>query len=65
MAEIGVVQRVFPDDEFEARVTGYASLLAAKSASAVTLSKNLLYHMDAMGFEAALEAGVQANAIAR
>jgi len=31
----------------------------------VTLSKQLLYHTDAMGFEAALEAGVEINAIAR
>ena len=31
----------------------------------MSLSKNLLYHMDTLGFEAAIEAGVQANAIAR
>jgi methylglutaconyl-CoA hydratase len=29
------------------------------------LSKRLLYHMDNMSFEAALEAGVETNAIAR
>ena len=29
------------------------------------LSKRLLYQMDAISFEAALEAGVQTNAIAR
>jgi methylglutaconyl-CoA hydratase len=29
------------------------------------LSKRLLYQMDSMSFEAALEAGVQTNAIAR
>jgi methylglutaconyl-CoA hydratase len=39
--------------------------MAAKSPSAVSLAKNLLYHMDAMSFEAALEAGVQLNAITR
>jgi methylglutaconyl-CoA hydratase len=29
------------------------------------LSKRLLYNMDSMSFEAALEAGVETNAIAR
>ena len=63
--ELGVVQQVFPADTFAASVTAYASKLSKKSASALSLSKRLLYHMDSMGFEAALEAGVQANAIAR
>ncbi len=62
---IGLVNRVYPDDRFDAEVDGYVAALAAKSASAVTLSKHLLYHMDAMGFEAAIDAGVQVNAIAR
>jgi methylglutaconyl-CoA hydratase len=39
--------------------------MAAKSSSAVSLAKNLLYHMDAMAFESAIEAGVQLNAITR
>ena len=39
--------------------------LAAKSASTVMLAKNLLYHMDGMTFETALEAGVHLNAITR
>ena len=65
MAELGVVQSVFPDEDFERSVAEYAAELASKSASAVSLSKRLLYHMDAMSFEGALEAGVQANAIAR
>jgi methylglutaconyl-CoA hydratase len=63
--EIGMVNRVFDDDSFEASFDAYARELAAKSASAVSLSKNLLYHMDAMTFETAIEAGVQLNAIAR
>jgi len=65
MAELGVVQSVLPDDAFADGVTAYASELASKSSSAVSLSKRLLYHIDSMSFEAALEAGVQANAIAR
>jgi methylglutaconyl-CoA hydratase len=63
--ELGVVQRTYPDDQFEDGVSAYVQKLAAKSESAITLSKRLLYHIDAMSFDAALEAGVQANAIAR
>ncbi len=61
----GLINRVFPDGEFERGVEDYVQALAAKSASAVSLGKNLLYHMDGMSFEAALEAGVQTNALAR
>jgi methylglutaconyl-CoA hydratase len=46
-------------------VETYAARLAAKSASAIMLSKRLLYDMDSMSFEAALQAGVEINAIAR
>jgi methylglutaconyl-CoA hydratase len=63
--ELGVIQRVYPDAQFTAEVESYAARLALKSASAVMLSKRLLYQMDSMSFEAALEAGVQTNAIAR
>jgi len=64
-ADIGMITRVFADDEFETAVEDYVAGMARKSASAVSLSKNLLYHMDAMTFETALEAGVQLNAITR
>jgi methylglutaconyl-CoA hydratase len=63
--ELGVIQRVYPDDRFTSEVESYATRLASKSASAVMLSKRLLYQMDSMSFEAALESGVQTNAIAR
>ena len=61
----GLINRVYGDDEFETGVDEFVRALAAKSASAVSLSKNLLYHMDGMTFDAALESGVHANAIAR
>jgi len=64
-ADIGMITRVFADDEFETAVEDYVAGMARKSASAVSLSKNLLYHMDGMTFETALEAGVQLNAITR
>lgn len=63
--EMGLINRVFADDEFDAQVEAYVNQMAKKSASAVSLAKNLLYHMDAMSFESALEAGVQLNAITR
>jgi len=62
---IGLINRTYPDAGFDARVEAYVAALASKSASAVSLSKNLLYHMDGMTFEGALEAGVHANALAR
>src|SRR5213075_734888 len=55
---IGMINRVYPDADFDASVETYVAALASKSASALALSKNLLYHMDGMTFEAALEAGV-------
>jgi methylglutaconyl-CoA hydratase len=63
--ELGLVHRVYPDDRFSSELDGYVARLAKKSASAVMLSKRLLYNMDSMPFEAALEAGVQTNALAR
>ena len=56
---------MFPDDTFEASVEGYVEALAAKSSSALTLTKNLLYHIDGLTFDAAIEAGAHANALAR
>ncbi len=63
--ELGMITRVFPDSELDAAVEEYAATLAAKSASALGLTKELLYTIDAMSFEAALEAGAEINAIAR
>lgn len=62
---VGMINRVYSDAEFDSRVEDYVQSLAAKSASAVSLGKNLLYHMDAMTFDAAIEAGVHGNALAR
>ncbi|MEK6289376.1 MAG: enoyl-CoA hydratase/isomerase family protein [Acidobacteriota bacterium] len=63
--DIGMINRVFGDDQFEAEVEAYTRQMAAKSASAVSLAKSLLYHMDGMTFETAIEAGIQMNAITR
>jgi methylglutaconyl-CoA hydratase len=63
--EFGLINRVYPDDQFDVEVTSYVEAMASRSASAVTLSKTLLYHMDGLTFEAAIESGVHLNAIAR
>ena len=64
-ADFGLVSQVFADETFDIDVDAYTGRMAAKSASALQLCKSLLYQMDGMGFENALEAGVQINAIAR
>jgi methylglutaconyl-CoA hydratase len=61
----GLINRVYPDAEFDVGAEDYVAALASKSTSAVTLSKNLLYHMDGMTFDAAIETGVHGNALAR
>ncbi|HKY03526.1 MAG TPA: enoyl-CoA hydratase-related protein [Blastocatellia bacterium] len=60
-----LINRVFSDEEFDRSVAEYTGSLARKSASALSLSKSLLYHMDGQTFESAVEAGVQLNAITR
>jgi len=62
---IGLINQVFADAEFEAGVEAYMQNLAAKSASALSLTKQLLYHTDGMTLEKAIEAGVQMNALSR
>jgi methylglutaconyl-CoA hydratase len=64
-ADFGMINRVFPDELFDSEAEAYTMLLAKKSASAVSLAKSLLYHMDGMTFDAAIEAGIQLNAITR
>ena len=63
--DFGLVNQVFADETFDIDVDAYAQKMAAKSASALQLCKSLLYQMDGMSIESALEAGVQMNAIAR
>ncbi|MCA1815690.1 MAG: enoyl-CoA hydratase/isomerase family protein [Acidobacteria bacterium] len=62
---IGLVNRVFDDDAFETEVESYVAAYERVSRSAVTLTKRLLYLMDGLTFDAALESGVEVNTIAR
>jgi methylglutaconyl-CoA hydratase len=62
---IGLISRVYPEAEFDDSVERYVRALAEHSATAMNLSKRLLYETDGMSFEASIEAGVQANVQAR
>lgn len=64
-ADYGIVNRVFDDAEFEAQVAAFLDELAGRSASAVALTKRLLYQIDGVGFDAAIRTGAEVNALAR
>jgi methylglutaconyl-CoA hydratase len=64
-AGFGLVNHVFPEDSFESEVERYVAGFEKVSRSAVALTKRLLYHMDGMTFDAALQSGVDINTIAR
>jgi methylglutaconyl-CoA hydratase len=62
---IGLVNHVYDDDVFDDEVANFARGFEKASRSAITLSKQLLYFMDGMSFETALQSGVDVNTIAR
>jgi methylglutaconyl-CoA hydratase len=62
---VGLVNRVYASDEFEERGEDFLVRLASRSASALALSKRLLYQIDGASFESAIRAGSQVNALAR
>jgi methylglutaconyl-CoA hydratase len=62
---IGLINRVFHDFDFMASVDAYVGGLVEKSASALSIMKNLLYQTDGLTLEKSIEAGVHANALAR
>ena len=62
---IGLINHVFADDAFDAEAAAVLGELAERSASAVRLSKRLLYNSDGMSFDAAIRAGADVNVLAR
>jgi methylglutaconyl-CoA hydratase len=62
---IGLVNHVVSDESFDEEVTRFAAVYENVSRSAVIMSKRLLYAMDSLNFEDAIEAGARANAEAR
>jgi methylglutaconyl-CoA hydratase len=63
--ELGLVNHVYDDIEFDHRVAEYVSIYTKVSASAVRLTKRLLYQMDGSNFEKAILIGAETNAEAR
>lgn len=64
-AEYGLVNRVFEDDDLDAGAAAFLGELAGRSASAVALTKRLLYQIDGVDFAAAIRTGAEVNALAR
>lgn len=64
-ANIGFINRVSEDADFDAEVEKFAAEVASLSPSALMLTKQLLYQIDSMSFEQAIRAGVDMNVIAR
>jgi|ERR1043166_2306641 methylglutaconyl-CoA hydratase len=62
---VGLVNHVFDDDAFEVQVERYVAGFEQVSRTAVVLTKRLLYQMDGLSFDAALQAGADVNTIAR
>ena len=62
---IGLVARVYPDEEFEESGGEFLETLAGRSASALALAKRLLYRIDDASFESGIRAGADVNALAR
>lgn len=63
--ELGLVNHVYDDNEFDQRLAEYVSIYTKVSSSAVRLTKRLLYQMDGLNFEKAILAGAETNAEAR
>ena len=64
-AELGLVNQVVAEDDWEGEVAEYAGELASHSKSALSLIKRLLYGMDDLSFEEAIARGAEINALAR
>ncbi|MCS6884996.1 MAG: enoyl-CoA hydratase-related protein [Acidobacteriota bacterium] len=64
-ASIGLINKVYKEEDFEEKVDEFLKTLASRSQSAVFLSKRLLYQMDGMTYETALKSGMDANTICR
>src|SRR5260370_36515564 len=64
-AVFGLVNQVFDDELFDGDVEKFARQFHKVSRPAVSLTKQLLYQIDGMSFENALDSGADINVIAR
>lgn len=62
---LGLVNRIYPEEGFDAAVLEYASVYEKLSSSAVRLTKKLLFQMDALNFDDSIDIGSEVNAEAR
>ena len=63
--QLGLINRVVPDDELTSAVMDFADVYTKVSGSAVAMTKRLLYDIDADTYQTAIEKGVTVNATAR
>jgi methylglutaconyl-CoA hydratase len=61
----GLVARVVPDGDLEREVSAIATALAAVSASALALTKQLFYQLDGRSLDDGIALGARVNALAR
>lgn len=62
---LGLVNHVFPRASFDEETHAWLRGFTARSASALQLTKRLLYEMDTMSFAQAIARGAEVNALAR
>jgi methylglutaconyl-CoA hydratase len=62
---LGLINDVYPDDAFQERSESFVRELGQNSLSAMMLSKQLLYQIDALPLEAALDQAISINTLAR
>lgn len=62
---IGLVHSIFNDESFDEDVLGFVRRYEKLSASAVQMTKRLLYNIDGITFDEAIELGAKINAEAR
>ncbi|RMG48653.1 MAG: enoyl-CoA hydratase/isomerase family protein [Acidobacteria bacterium] len=62
---IGLINHVYPDEQFDERAAEFIQTLIQNSASAMALTKRLLYRIDGMSFEMAMQTGAEINTISR
>lgn len=63
--QVGLASRVVPDTGLDAAAETLLAQLASTSASALALTKRLLYQLDGLSFSEGIALGAQVNALAR
>jgi methylglutaconyl-CoA hydratase len=64
-ARLGLVNRIYADADLEVNARQFLDELAGRSATALQISKRLLYEQESMSFESAIRSGAEVNVIAR